>query len=105
MVLAFENQRTSSEKLYMNYQIYSYKLKDECDYEYDSQNILFGLKNYYFSIVPEYWNGFNYANKRYVNLLNDYQSLASCIDDCKRIYTDTDMQIIINLMIKYDVNH
>lgn len=145
MVLAFEDERTSSEKLYMNHQIYSYKLKDECDYEYDSQNILFGLKNYYFSIVPEYWNGYNYANKQYVTfgmnyykvvtqylldekpwhiqtsivyllldykkimidrlrfLLNDYPSLASCIDDYKRIYTD--MQIIINLVIKYDVNH
>ena len=48
---------------YLNHNIYSYRLKKDCDYEYHYKNILFWIKQYLNCETPEYWNGYNYCNR------------------------------------------
>jgi hypothetical protein len=60
---AYYNYYVKRESSYLNHCIYSYRLKDNCDYVYDIANVVFWLKQYTYSNVPEYWEGFNNENK------------------------------------------
>ncbi|MBO4347267.1 MAG: hypothetical protein J5840_06485 [Lachnospiraceae bacterium] len=59
--------------------VYAYRLKEECDYEYSIENIIYWLKAFLNGDCPEYWVGYNNCNKKeivwgmdYYKALTDY---------------------------------
>lgn len=65
---SFDDMETSYndavESLTDNNVVYGYRLKDSIDYEFSFQNIIYGLKGYLNASSPEYWEGYNYSNKK-----------------------------------------
>ncbi len=60
---AYNNSAVKTQISYLSHNIFSYKIKNECDYEYHLNNIVYWFKQYVNSEVPEYWKGYNYCNK------------------------------------------
>lgn len=64
LISAYNNDIVKKDSSYLNHYIYSYKVKADCDYEYHLNNIVFWIRQYISGESPEYWNGFNYCNKK-----------------------------------------
>lgn len=143
--LAFMDAHKCMKDSYLNHMVYLYRLKDQCDYEFDINNIVFGLSEYLFGNIPEYWKEYNYANLQnvtfgikyydvicsYLSEYNPYhintsiiylmydhkkmmierlkelcehnKTVFKYIEMYKQMYDE--MQIIVNLTIKYDITH
>ena len=71
---AYNNDFVKKQASYLNHNIYSYKLKKGCDYEFHINNIVYWIKQYINSETPEYWKGYNYSN------MNNIAWGISCYD-------------------------
>lgn len=79
---AYSNYYTSNNISYFgNNVVYTYTLKSDIDYEYDTMNILHGIEDYLYANVPEYWKNYNVCNRKkiafgidYYDVLIDYLS-------------------------------
>ncbi len=60
---AYNDEDVKKGSTYINHFIYSYKINTECDYGYNVNNIIFWLKQYVNSYVPDYWKGYKYSGK------------------------------------------
>lgn len=82
---AYNNDFVKTKPSYLNHNIYSYKLKRECDYEYHVENILYWIKQYINGDVPEYWRGYNNSNRDNIAWgMNYYDVLIQnllCLED------------------------
>ena len=47
---------------YLHGFVYSYKIREVCDYEFNENNIWNSLLQYFDAITPEYWNLYNNSN-------------------------------------------
>lgn len=66
---------------YLNGMIYLYKVKEECDIEFDIKNIENAIIEYREGRVPEYWRLYNFSNSREVVFgLNVYDALSEYIE-------------------------
>ncbi len=88
-IKAYDSSAHIDRTTYMNHLIYSYKIRNECDYEFHVFNILYWLKQYMKGEAPEYWNGYNYCNKEKIIWgINYYEALVESISSLKYIYID-----------------
>ena len=96
---------------YMKGSIYSYKIKEECDYEFAPENIWNSLKEYYAAKTPEYWRLFNHANAKYMTFgIDIYDALIEYLDkidfsvnhlDVRPFYVMKDHSTIVALTMKF----
>lgn len=70
-----------SEYDFLNGMIYLYKVKEECDIEFDIKNIENAIIEYRESRVPEYWRLYNFSNSKEVVFgLSVYDALSEYIE-------------------------
>ena len=61
---AYYNDCLRNEPSYLDHSINAYRLRDSCTYQLDTGNIIYALKQYVNGWTPEYWNAYNYKNKK-----------------------------------------
>lgn len=106
---AYNNCFVRERPSYLNHNIYSYRLKMECDYEYHYKNIIFWIKKYLNCETPEYWNGYNYCNKEsivwgiscYDALLQSLLILGDDVIDVRLYYLLKDHKKMMIERLKY----
>ena len=87
---AYYNDFLRNEPSYLNHMIYAYKLIDNCDYQFDIHNIIYALKQYISGNSPEYWNGYNYDNKKDIVWgIDYYQGLINNLENSNRDWIDS----------------
>ena len=65
---------------YMNNSIYSYKIKENCDYVYDVENIKHFVQQYYDETIPEYWVLYNFDDSKNIEYgMGIYKALCNYI--------------------------
>lgn len=81
---------------YLNRSIYSYRIKKECDYTYNLGNIIYWLQQYYSGEAPEYWKGFNFADKAEVAWgINCYDEVIKDLEDTTEEIPDMGLLCIL----------
>ena len=89
--------------------IYSYKIKRNCDYEFDEKNIWNQMKDYYNSKIPEYWRLYNSANRKnmcfgieiYDALINYMKTVEFAKINIRPFYVLKDHFIILKKTVEY----
>ena len=61
---SYYDKYLSEQDSYFGHNFCSYKLNQNSDYEFHIQNTIYWLEKYASSECPEYWNGFNFCNKK-----------------------------------------
>lgn len=69
---AYSNDFMNHRVDYLNDLVYTLELKESCDYEYSVKNLIYWLKEYKESAMPEYWKGFNFCNSKNIVWGLDY---------------------------------
>lgn len=89
--LAFVKENVETDNILFNF-VYSFSLKEHSSYAYNRGNIIYGLKNYLESSVPEYWRGYNYDNQ------NDIVWGLNCYDVYIDYISNHDLEIDIRML-------
>lgn len=75
------DQKDGYKNDFLDGMIYLYKVKDECDIEFDKKNIENAIVEYRESRVPEYWRIYNFSNRKEVVFgLSVYDALCEYIE-------------------------
>ena len=89
---AYYSAEQKNEYDFLNEMIYLYKVKDECDIEFNIKNIENSIIEYRDSKTPEYWRLYNFSNsKELVFGLSVYDAVCKyieCVLDKEDIYVD-----------------